>query len=72
MYETGGYEVGDGAYARLYTVAEMTGLLEEAGCEVLEVASTPTLMVSFGQNMYGKEEEKWQKLKALELRPTLG
>ena len=71
MYETSTYDVGgagEGAYARLYTVAEMTGLIEEAGCEVLEVASTPTLVVSFGQNMYGQEEERWQKLKSLELK----
>lgn len=68
MYETSEYEAGEGAYARLYTVAEITGLLEEAGCEVLEVASTPTLMVSWGPNMYGKDEEKWRKLKELELK----
>jgi hypothetical protein len=67
MYETGEYEVDEGASARLYTVAEMTGLLEKAGCEVLEVASSsPTIMVSFGPNMYGEDEEKWKKLKALE------
>lgn len=67
MHETGEYEVDEGASARLYTVAELTGLLEEAGCEVLEVASSPTIMVSFGQNMYSEDEEKWKKLKALEL-----
>jgi hypothetical protein len=68
IYETSEYQAGEGAYARLYTVAELTGLLEGAGCEVLEVASTPTLMTSFGQNMYGKDEGEWKKLKALELQ----
>lgn len=68
MYEASECEVGEGAYARLYTVAETGGLLEEAGCEVVEVASTPTPMASFGQDMYCEEEEKWRKLKALELR----
>jgi len=68
MYEASEYEAAEGAYARLYTVTEITGLLEEAGCEVVEVASTPTLMVSWGPNMYCEEEEKWKKLKALELR----
>lgn len=68
MYETSEYEAGEGAYARLYTVAELTGLLEQAGCEVLEVVSTPTLMVSWGPNMYGEDEEKWKKLRELELK----
>jgi len=67
MHETGQYEVGKGAYSRLYTVAELTGLLEGAGCEVLEVASTPTLMVSWGPNRYGEDQEEWRKLKELEL-----
>jgi ubiquinone/menaquinone biosynthesis C-methylase UbiE len=65
VYEASEYEPGEGAHAHLYTVAELTRLLKEAGCEVLEVASTPTLMDSWDQSTY--PEEKWGKLKALEL-----
>ncbi len=66
VYEAGVYEAGEGAFARLYTVAELTALIEEAGCEVVEIASTPTLMDSWDQSTY--PEEKREKLKALELR----
>ncbi len=65
-YEAGEYEAGEGAFARLYTVAELTALIQEAGCEVLEIASTPTLVSSWDQSMY--PAEKREKLKALELK----
>lgn len=66
VYEAGEYEAGEGAFARLYTVAELTALIKEAGCEIVEIASTPTLMDSWEQNLY--PEEKQEKLKALELK----
>lgn len=66
VYETSECYDGMGAKTRLYTIDEMTELLEEAGCEVLEVASTPTFTDTIDKSMY-YEEEKWKKLKALEL-----
>ena len=63
--EASEYEAGEGAFARLYTASELTALLKHAGCEILEVGSTPILMNSWEQNSYPKE--KRQKLKELEL-----
>jgi len=68
MYEASEYEVGKGACARLYTVTEITRLLEAAGCEVVEVVSTPTLLASFSQDRYCEAEDKWAELMALELK----
>jgi len=65
VYEASEYEPGEGARARLYTVAELTGLLTEAGCDILEMVSTPTLVDSWDQSTY--PEGKRSKLKALEL-----
>ena len=65
-YEVSQYEAGEGAYAHLYTVAELTQLLTGAGCEVLEIVSTPTLVDTWEQNGYSADQ--WQKLKALELQ----
>jgi len=63
-----------GPRTRTYTVDEMTAVLQSAGCEVLEVASTPTLAATIDRSLYSDEAE-WQKLKALELeictRPEL-
>jgi ubiquinone/menaquinone biosynthesis C-methylase UbiE len=55
-----------GPRTRLYTVDEMTAVLQTAGCKVLEVASTPTLAATIDRSLYSDEAE-WQKLKALEL-----
>lgn len=66
VYEDSQYEAGEGAYAHLYTVAEMTQLLTEAGCHILEIASTPTLVTTWEQNDYSVEQ--WQVLKELELK----
>jgi hypothetical protein len=44
----------------------LTGLLKEAGCEIMEVASTPTIINSLDESKY-HAEEKWAKLKDLEL-----
>jgi len=43
----------------------LTALIEDAGCEVVEVASTPTLVDTWAQNKYLEEER--ERLKALEL-----
>jgi len=66
VYEASQYEAGEGAYAQLYTVAEMMQLLTEAGCEILEIASTPTLVNTWEQNTYSAEQ--WQMLQELELK----
>jgi hypothetical protein len=66
VYEAGEYEAGEGAFAHLYTVAELTALIKEVGCEIVETASTPTLIDSWEQSGY--PEEKQEKLKALELK----
>lgn len=66
VYEASEYEPGEGARAHLYIVAELTGLVQEAGCEILEMASTPTLVDSWDQSTY--PESKRNGLKALELK----
>jgi hypothetical protein len=48
------------------TVAELTRLLENAGCEILEMASTPTLVDSWDQSTY--PEELQSELMGLELK----
>ncbi len=45
----------------------MTELLKNAGCEILEVASTPTFTDTIDKSMFSSDQEKWEKLKALEL-----
>ncbi len=67
LYETSEYLNNGEVKARLYTVAEMTGMLKQAGCEIVEVASTPTIINSLDERRY-HQEENWEKLKALELR----
>jgi ubiquinone/menaquinone biosynthesis C-methylase UbiE len=66
VFETSECRDGMGAKTHLHTVDEMAELLQEAGCEVLEVASTPTFTDTIDKSMY-YEEEKWKKLKTLEL-----
>ena len=61
--EAGEYEAGEGTFARLYTAAELTALIEAAGCEALEIASTPILVDSWDQSSYSKD--KREKLKEL-------
>lgn len=65
---------GMGPRTHLYTVEEMTELLESHGCRVLEVASTPTFADTIDARVYQQGGE-WEKLKALELevctRPEL-
>ena len=53
----------------------MSQPLKEHGCRVLEVASTPTFADTLDMSQYHNEEDKWEKLKRLELemctRPEL-
>ncbi len=66
VYETGVYEAGEDTFARLYTANELTTMLKNAGCEIMEIGSTPILANSWEQSSYPKE--KRQKLKELELK----
>jgi ubiquinone/menaquinone biosynthesis C-methylase UbiE len=66
VYEVGEYEAWEGTFACLYTANELTTLLKNAGCEIIEVGSTPILMNSWEQSSYPKEKQ--QKLKELELK----
>lgn len=65
---------GMGSRTHLYTVSEMTRLLEKGGCDILEMASTPTLAETVDPGLYQKRSE-WKRLKKLELelctRPEL-
>ena len=57
---------GMGPRTHLYTVDEMTAMLEAAGCDVIEVASTPTFSDTLDTDQYSAPTQ-WAKLKALEL-----
>lgn len=67
MYTTNEFLNDGEVKARLYTVTEMAGLLTQAGCEIVKVASTPTIINSLDESKY-HEEARWEKLKALELK----
>lgn len=66
---------GMGPRTHVYTVSEMRDLIESSGCEVLEIASTPTFSDTIDKSQYATNPEAWQQLKALELElctePTL-
>lgn len=74
MQRSSVYEISECAKSRLFTVDELTGLLHEAGCEVLEMASTPVL-IPWGNESQFANEEQWEQLKGLEMevctRPEL-
>ena len=74
IYRTGRSQCGMGPRTHVYTVGEMTGLLEQNGCRVLEVASTPTLTDTVDSKRF-QDRGEWERLKALELelctRPEL-
>jgi SAM-dependent methyltransferase len=74
IHETGETRCGMGPRTHLYTVEEMTRLLEAQGCEVLEVASTPTISDTVDTSEFSDPGE-WAKLKELEIelctRPEL-
>lgn len=66
VFETGEYEAGEGAFARLYTAQELTSLLQNTGCEIVQVGSTPVLVNSWDQSSYPKEKQS--ELKDLEMK----
>ena len=74
IYERGECDCGMGPRTHTYTVAEMAGLLEDHGCRVLEVASTPTISDTVDTTQF-REGRAWDQLKELELdlctRPEL-
>jgi len=57
---------GMGPRSHLYTVDEMRSLLEENGCELVEVASAPSLSDTIDVAPY-VESEQWEALVELEL-----
>ena len=67
IYKTGEGYCGMGPRSRLYTVGEMTVLLESAGCDIFAVASTPTFSDTIDKSMYTSNPKKWEQLKVLEL-----
>jgi ubiquinone/menaquinone biosynthesis C-methylase UbiE len=75
ILETSTSTCGMGPRTHLYTVDEMTTLLKERGCPVLEVASTPTFGDTMDLDGYTADADRWEKLKRLELalctRPEL-
>jgi ubiquinone/menaquinone biosynthesis C-methylase UbiE len=75
ILETSETFCGMGPKTHVYTVDEMTELLEERGCQILEVASTPTFADTIDLGPYKEDPAKWEKLKKLELglctRPEL-
>ena len=56
-----------GPRTHLYTVDEMTEMLDATGCDVIEVASTPTFADTMDEDQYSAPSER-AKLKALELK----
>ena len=68
ILETSETTCGMGPRTHLYTVDEMMDLLEERGCQVLEIASTPTFADTIDLGPYKEDADKWQRLKRLELK----
>lgn len=59
---------GMGIDTYVYSVEEMTHLLRNNGCEILEIASTPTFTDTLLPKMKNKyKTEKWSELKKLEM-----
>jgi len=50
VYREGRYEAAEGVFVRLYTASELTHLVRDAGCEILLMGCTPTLLSSWDQN----------------------
>ncbi len=67
IHRTSETTCGMGPKTRLYTANEMRGFIERAGCEVLEIASTPTISDAVDRTPYVSDPETWGKLKSLEL-----
>jgi S-adenosylmethionine-dependent methyltransferase len=66
ILRTGETYCGMGPRSHLYTVNEMSSLLEDNGCQLLEVASTPSLSDTIDVAPY-VESGQWEALKELEL-----
>lgn len=66
IWESSETTCGMGPRTHLYTVDEMTGLLEAQGCTVIEVASTPTFADTIDRELYA-DPGAWERLKRLEL-----
>ena len=64
-YQDGEYEASEGVFVRLYTVSEMKKLIQNAGCELVEIVSTPVLMDTWDHSGYPKEQQ--EALMGLEL-----
>ncbi|NCO27673.1 MAG: hypothetical protein AUJ99_05950 [Caldisericum sp. CG2_30_36_11] len=58
---------GMGPRTHVYDIDEMKQLLEENGCEVLEIASTPTIIDTVDKEQF-YEPKKWAKLKKLGIK----
>jgi SAM-dependent methyltransferase len=67
ILRTGETDCGMGPRTHLYTVAQMRSLLEENGCQLLEVASTPSLSDTVDVTPFIKADQ-WEQLKELELQ----
>jgi ubiquinone/menaquinone biosynthesis C-methylase UbiE len=66
--KTGNTHCGMGPKTHVYSVGEMTLLLEKNGCKVLEVASTPTFSDTLPKQVKKKYMQNgWQRLKKLEM-----
>jgi hypothetical protein len=57
---------GMGPRTHVYSIDEMKALLEDNGCEILEIASTPTITDAVDKSMFN-EPKIWNKLKKLEM-----
>jgi ubiquinone/menaquinone biosynthesis C-methylase UbiE len=66
ILRTGGTYCGMGPKTHLYTVGEMKTLLERSGCQLLVVASTPSLSDTFDVAPFN-ETNTWEELKEIEL-----
>ncbi|MGB2964035.1 MAG: class I SAM-dependent methyltransferase [Anaerolineales bacterium] len=58
---------GMGPKSHLYTVEEMLSILERNGCQLLEVASTPSLSDTIDVTSF-RDTKHWDRLKELELK----
>lgn len=67
IHQTNETSCGMGPRTHVYTASEMREMIERAGCEVLEVASTPTFSDAVDRSPFTSDPEAWQRLKALEL-----
>jgi S-adenosylmethionine-dependent methyltransferase len=67
IHRTNETTCGMGPRTHVYTASEMRDMIERAGCEVLEVASTPTFSDAVDRSPFVSDPEAWERLKALEL-----